>query len=361
MPASKSFVYIFGPIAPPIQGAAAMTGDIAAYMQDRAVVRIGNISPGTAKGVFSKLLKPARVIMGLGAIIKHAPRRNKVLYMACDGGYGRLYNIASAFLARLMGYRIFLHHHSFAYIDRKSRIMALLARVMGRHATHIVLCDLMAHSLRARYPDVQITLTMLGPAFMKPNPRDDIRRAAIFRMGFLSNLIVEKGLDTCIDLLRAARLEGLPVQLVLAGRSPGQASTQLVEAAKTEFGTALEYLGPLPEDEKKPFYLGLDAFVFPTRYVNEAQPRAVLDALAYGIPVMTMARSCITGDVGAGGVCIPMDADFVAQSLPVLRSWCQDAAVLASVSQAAAEQAVHLHRDGLGQLAVLAEAMGAVV
>jgi len=176
-------------------------------------------------------------------------------------------------------------------------------------------------------------------------------------MGFLSNLIIEKGLDTSIDLLRAARQEGLTVELVVAGRAPDQRPLDLISAARAELGESLTYVGPLSDADKDTFLDGLDVFLFPSRYFNEAQPRAVLEALARGVPVLTIARSCITTDMGEGaGLCSPRDADFIRTALPFVRLWAGDRAQLDKVSETARRRGQTLYADGRGHLTDLVNA-----
>jgi glycosyltransferase involved in cell wall biosynthesis len=279
--------------------------------------------------------------------------------MALDGQRGLAYNIAMALVARVTRYSIFVHHHSFAYIDQDSRLMQMLVRVIGARATHIVLCDCMTNGLRARYPEMAraTAIELSSAAFVDVTARDDLRPADDIQIGFLSNLIIEKGLDTSIEFLRAARRENLPVKLLLAGRAPDERATTMVKEALLEFGDAINYLGPIPESEKQDFYHGIDAFIFPTRYINEAQPRAILESLAFGVPVLTIARSCITGDVGEGsGICVPPDGDFTAHALPLVREWCADRESLRRSSREAKQRSDVIYQLGQRQLAAVVDA-----
>jgi len=359
---SGTFVFVVGPLPPPIQGAAAATQDIVTYTARRLPVYAANVARGTMDGLRGHAVKIGRVLRAMTQLLlKAANGRSRVLYMAADGGRGIAYNIAVASVARLCGYRIFLHHHSFAYIDHPSALMATLVRIMGRRGVHIVLCDFMAEALRARYPLIGdgATMQLSGAAFLDIVPRTDLRPGNDLQIGFLSNLIVEKGLDTSIELVRAARRENLPVRLLLAGKSPDRRSADMVQSAKSELGSAIEYLGPLTEEEKTAFFHNIDAFIFPTRYVNEAQPRAILEALAFGVPVLTVARSCITGDVGKGsGMCVPRDANFVATVLPLVREWCANRESLARSGREALARAAELRKNSTSHLAEIVEAFG---
>jgi glycosyltransferase involved in cell wall biosynthesis len=358
----KPLVVAVGPLPPPFHGQAATTQAMLDYVGSCVRLHINNVSPGSVGGIRGHLLKAYRTFLAMVQLaVKSTGDRKRVLYMPADGGRGMLFTIAVACIARLFRYRIFLHHHSFAYIDRHSVLMAVLGRVMSRSDTHIVLCDAMAAGLRSRYTALvgAPMMELSSAAFLEAFPKRGQRNRGYLQMGFLSNLIVEKGLDTTIDLLRAARREGLPVRLLLAGSSSDKRATQIVQSALLEFGEAIEYLGRVSEQGKVEFFRSIDAFVFPSRYINEAQPRAIIESLCFGVPVVTIARSCITSDIGEGcGICVPPDADFVSSALPLIRSWCSNPDSMARYSTAALNRAAMLHEVGVKHLAAVVKAFG---
>lgn len=340
-----------------MHGQAATTDAMIGYMKTQLRLSVVNISPGSATGFFAHLVKSCRVLLSLFVLLlgRFTVRRG-VLYLAADGGLGIAYNIAIAAVARICGYRIYVHHHSFAYVNRYSKLMALLGRVMGPNASHIVLCQAQACGLRRRYAQMAHVpmVELSSAAFIEPVPFLPRGPRRNLRLGFLSNLIVEKGLDTCIALLREAKRQGLPVTLTLAGKAPDQRAADIVRKAQREFGDALTYLGPVSEQQKTDFFNAIDIFVFPTRYINEAQPRAIIEALSFGVPVATIARSCITADVGRdGGICVSPDEDFVAGILSQLRGWLDEAKTWDARRRLAAGRAVELHALGIKQLQAL--------
>lgn len=356
------FVVAVGPLPPPMHGQAAITRAFVDHIGGKLRLHVCDISPGTIGGVWSHLTKASRVLRAAMRIVVVSPTEpSRVLYLSADARLGILYNIAIAGIGRLCGYRVFLHHHSFAYIDRHSALMSALVRVIGRSGTHIVLCDAMAAGLRARYALLAAAsmIELSGAAFLELYPASYRDRADELRIGFLSNLIIEKGFDTAIDLLRAARAEKLPVRFLVAGPAPDRRAQQIVEAAQKEFGAAFDYRGPLYGEEKARFFRSLDTFVFPTRYFNEARPQVVLESLCHGVPVLTIARGCIAGDVDAScGICVARDADFVTAALPSIRNWCADRELLARSRAAAFRRAQALHRQGTEQLAAIVAALG---
>lgn len=352
-------VVVVAPLPPPLHGAAATTAGIIAFLAPYCDLRIANISPGRASGFTRHFVRIVRTINAIFRLFRHAAVKGRVLYMTADGGAGMVYNILVATTGTLFGYRIFLHHHSFAYIDRKTMLMAILSRILAARGTHVVLCPAMVEGLQAHYP-IGATFELSSAALLPPSDRQHVKRSGPLKMGFLSNLIIEKGLDTSIELLKAARAEGLDVSLTIAGRAPDQRPLDMMQTAQTELGDALNYVGPLSDAEKDRFLEAIDVFLFPSRYFNEAQPRAVLEALAFGVPVLTIGRSCITTDMGEGtGLCAAGSGSFVAEALPFIRQWVGNKDALAAVSQAAAGRSVALHQRGRSQLQALVDAFKA--
>jgi glycosyltransferase involved in cell wall biosynthesis len=345
-------VLAVGPLPPPMQGAAMTTQGFVDAATAHGAIQTYDISPNKKnRHGIAYIIKPLRVARAIGGVLFSAFRPSKSLYLALDGGFGLIYGIIIAAFARMCGYRIFLHHHSFAYINFPSRLMELLTRVAGPTATHIMLCNAMATQFQHVYPKAIQLRVLSSAAFV---PQMDVLeriRGGELRIGHLSNLTVEKGLDTTIDVLREARRRGLGVRLILAGRPFDSQAKTIIESAQAEFGSSLDYIGAIPEETKRAYFQSIDVFIFPTKYINEAQPRVILEALAHGVPVITIARSCILEDVGCeAGLCVEPNADFVETSIHLLQRWSADTLNLEAMSGEALSRSHKLHAIGCGQL-----------
>lgn len=101
-------------------------------------------------------------------------------------------------------------------------------------------------------------------------------RATSFCIGFVGRLDVQKNLPA---LLQA--VTGLDVELLLVGYGPLRA--QLEKIAESS-GTAIKFMGSLPNLELPAFLNSCDLFILPSLY--EGHPKALLEAMACGLPVI---------------------------------------------------------------------------
>jgi glycosyltransferase involved in cell wall biosynthesis len=115
-------------------------------------------------------------------------------------------------------------------------------------------------------------------------PGGERRAGAEPRLFFVARLIAEKG---CFDLLDAfAQVRrGRPCRLVIAGRGPAQEEI-FRRAAELGVLESVDLLGYVSGSELEQAYRTADAFVLPS-YFAEGFPLAVMEAMGYGLPVVT--------------------------------------------------------------------------
>lgn len=350
-------VLVVGPIPPPLHGYSLITDLMARRLSETATIETLDISPdGSDRGWSYHAQRLRRVAGALLRLICRSVRRHRTLYLAIAGGAGVIYDLLLAAAARACGYRIFIHHHAFTYLNARSHWTAMLIAIAGRTATHVCLCPTMAQRLREHYSFASKIVILSNAAFVVPAPVQREPRPGPFRVGFLSNLLPEKGLDTAIDVVRLLREQQHEVTLSIAGPLTGHQSHALVERARQVLGDAMEYLGPVDGARKAAFFRCLDVFIFPTRYPNEAEPLVVLEALAAGVPVITTARGCLRDDVAAGGVVLDSGA-FTSAAAQTIAGWLADRQSLWERSAVAHERAAELNREARKQLDALIAAI----
>lgn len=353
-------IMIIGPLPPPMHGAAVITAMVAEAIAVRNKVVLLNIAPsGMQRGLGYHWTRVRRV---MAAVIRVAASgfgsKRGAIYLSAAGGRGLLYNVTLAVCARLLNRPLYIHHHSFAYIDRRDWKMALLAWVAGTRACHLALCSTMELGLRRNYRRATHVRVLSNAAFYAPpaNPISPRARGARLRLGFLSNLHRDKGLDLVLETALAAG--DTAAALVLAGDPMNHDAETLIAAARTKLGPRLEYRGAVRGGEKAHFFFDIDVFLFPSRYVNEAEPTVIYEAMSAGVPVIAYGRGCIPCQVPEGaGLVIPPSSDFVSAACAEIGRWARDPAGLALASHKAVEAMRVAHEQARAGLMELVAAL----
>lgn len=312
-------------LPPPVTGLSSVNQQMVAELAGSGKLKtVVNVAPPVGARGIGKQLARLGLTAGAAGTLNRARRDGATsLYMPSDGGPGMIWNIALVGLARLLGYRVWVHHHSFAYINRRSWLMWLQLWLAPSGTRHLVLCDTMLAGLERRYPTVWSRRghsgSVLGNAFLVPTLDTPTPRGGPLVIGHLSNLTVEKGAVRFIELFRAAQAEGLDLRARIAGPIGDAETQQAIEAAARDHGDSFEWLGPVYGGEKTRFYESIDAFVFPSDYANEAQPLVLLEALAAGAAVLASERGCMTCDHANSPGLIASSAEFQDRALVWLR------------------------------------------
>lgn len=313
-------ILVAGPLPPPLNGFSYITQQVAALLSESFEVRCIDISPRFGSRGLAYHASRAWLAMRAFAKLLVGPRREgSAFYIGCDGGLGLAYTIALSMAAGLRGYPLYIHHHSYAYINASRMLMAILLAVTGPQTVHICLCETMASALSRRYGRRLRSAIVANSAFVPTQTTILPRSTGTLRIGLLSNLNNSKGLDVFLDLARRAIASGLDVGAVLAGPATSDQAGEAIARAEAELGPRLDYRGSVHDAAKQQFFRDIDIFVFPTRYVNEAQPTVIFEAFSYGVPVLAVDRGCIRTQVGASGEVFSQDADFIALALESLK------------------------------------------
>ncbi len=112
---------------------------------------------------------------------------------------------------------------------------------------------------------------------------------------FLAHCTREKGLFAALDGVLAANRElaarRLPMELKLtaAGNfvTPGERVEFDARRKNSEVAAVIRHVGFVSGEHKESLLRAADLFLFPTRYLGENQPVNLIEALAFGLPIVT--------------------------------------------------------------------------
>jgi len=353
---SQRAVCLIG-IFPPAGGGQAAVNDFyrRTFVEASARVSVINISPPVGPRVwYRSLVRAARVAWGLPRLVALClVGAADSIYLGVSGHRGQLYDVLFVCMARLCKANLILHHDSYRYINRRSRLADVLFRFAGARAMHIVLCEDMSRRLYRQYPSAMRRIVIANAASTDEPAHSPGERQAPRAIGFISNITRAKGIFEFLTVAERVHQLRPEVRAVLAGPLHEKA----IERALSERLRAapwIEYVGPLYGNDKSRFYGAIDVLVFPTRHADEADPNVVNEASAHGVVVISRSRGCISEMLWAGGgVSIDDDADFEALAERTIVRWCDEPESFALVSRAAIGShlaASQIHRKRLAGL-----------
>jgi glycosyltransferase involved in cell wall biosynthesis len=184
--------------------------------------------------------------------------------------------------------------HGFRAGYRRSRVLATAAGLIGVNEHAVRIATKHNTTLRTR------VIPQLGVTLPLASQRPTIGGLAI---GFLGRLVPEKGLDL---LFRAAvKLIGRWT-ITIVGTGPAQ---EELEGLAERLGIAgrVTWLGALPHERVLEVWPRLDCVALPSRTAArwvEVAPRAALEGMAHGLPVVASASGALPEIVGGGGTIV---------------------------------------------------------
>jgi len=350
---NRPIVWALGALPPPVTGMTLLTEKVVDALRQRTSIKVINWSAGDASPRFhTRVLRFLRAAQALASLLLHGRVRNARAYITANNKRGLLMTGLLVNAARRLGYSVFLHHHAYTYIDNFDRKMAWIVRGMGPEGVHVVHCPQMIEDFRGRYPESR-SFEFVYPSIVSlplGSPRQ--RAGEPFRLGFLSNLSLEKGFDLVLETFRVLRERGRNVRLCLAGPCNSAEAEKIVHDALKKHSGHITYVGAVFGDRKLEFFKSIDAFVFPTR--TESWGIVLNEALAAGVPVIATDRGCIRTLTGNGTGLIVGDASrFVDEAANQIQTWIDSPSIYAMASYAAVHQADFLQREAGVQLGEL--------
>ncbi|MAR92624.1 MAG: hypothetical protein CML06_17345 [Pseudomonadales bacterium] len=285
----------------PVHGMSTVNRAFLEHIRERGVeARVINTVPSYAARYFGSFWWfPVKIIHTIGCLLRLLgyllvhPRSR--VYRSVNGGIGQAFDIFYLAFCRLLGARLYIHHHSYSYINRPSRLFAFINRIAGPRTVHIVLGEDMKLKLSQLYAiplnRIRVQSNLAFFTMGDRQPETDTKDAII--IGHLANLTFDKGLDTFVEVCYRLAEMKVRFRAYIAGPTQDAQVKALVEQVTQDLPESVHYIGPLYGEQKDDFYQQLDVFVFPTKYVNEAEPLVLYEAATHGAMLVGTRRGCM--------------------------------------------------------------------
>lgn len=137
-------------------------------------------------------------------------------------------------------------------------------------------------------------------------------------LGIMTRLVEYKGTHLAISAVEQLKLQGYKVKLLIAGEGE-QKATLIKQVKDLDLENEVKFLGWIGGEDKSKFYKDIDIVLVPT--LNDTQPLAILDAFAWGKPVVAsnhVSVEQIIRDGENGVLCHMGDSVSLANSIKVL-------------------------------------------
>jgi len=288
-------IAVVGPFPPPLHGSSKNLISITEEIEESInVTRISTSPAKIRRGLKYHLLKITRVVAGLVHVIFNRFNRS---YMTVDAGLGMLYSIAFILVFKTKGIDVVIHHRSFSYINKRSVLMKFLSYLSG-NCCHVFLCEHMKQEFIKRYGQLEEVLVVSNAQQVTPLASLPSRsKDGVIRIGYLSNLSVEKGFCVAVDVFLKLQEQGVKAHFIIAGPASDKESEVALAGVSEKYPEFVDYRGAVYGVDKTCFFKDIDVLLFPTNYENEAQPNVLFEAMAGGSAILSTMRGCIPGDI----------------------------------------------------------------
>ncbi len=321
---TTNFIVMIGAFPPPMHGMAAVNNAVKQQLDgcgSKPLV-IDVAANSLERTLMARLGRFPKVLKGLLQLHMGRKAHGGTLYMSISGGFGQIYEVLFVLAARLKKMRIYLHHHSFAYLDKPMLITHLLTAIAGKNSVHITQSKGMAARLGEQYAYVKRVIPISNVVFLVDDAHQDENQHKTFKsIGYISNLSEEKGVFEFLRLVEAYEVKGIELKAYLAGPFQDDDTRDNVLHRIEQLNT-VEYVGAKFGKAKDEFFSSIDALVFPTLYANETEGIVNLEAMSRGLPVIAYGRGCIPEIIKNGaGLVVEPGGDFVSPALSMIQRW----------------------------------------
>jgi glycosyltransferase involved in cell wall biosynthesis len=218
---------------------------------------------------------------------------------------------------------VHLHGGAFAefYAGETKPMRAIIRQTVGRASLGIVLSEHLRPTLECVLPPERVEPVLIGvDVSTEPAPA---RTDGKFRVLFLSTLTEEKGILVFLEAVAAARRQQPQIVAEVAGPWYGKDTETRTRTLIEKLGLAdaVQFHGVVSGEMKSRLFASCDMLAFPTFYRLEGTPSVVIEAMAFGLPVLATRWRGIPDLVVEGETAILVDRpdpELLAQQLVLL-------------------------------------------
>jgi glycosyltransferase involved in cell wall biosynthesis len=294
-------------VPPPFGGGeirAKLMADYFANYNDFVIIENSNKSKN--KSNQGKLLI-SNIVINIGYIIKNVwtiiKIRPAVVYLSIPKNFIPLLKIVPVLIfAKVFGAKVIgeLAGRNFYFLEQKGMPYKLGLNILKKFDSIRIL----GNTVNKTLADHGLTSsTVIDNGVEIPNHSDNKVKTLTgqkLRIGFVGALHKNKGIFVLIEIAKILTNEGVDFELSIAGEWENNEDKLKVEQyLKThQLLQKVKFLGLIHNEDKWNFYKSIDVFLLPS--YNEGQPLVLIEAMAFGIPVVCSGVGAIPDTIVSG-------------------------------------------------------------
>lgn len=295
-------------LPPPVHGSS-MVGQ---YIKDSKVVentfdaKFINLSTSLTIDEIGKkpFLKVSRYFKILLQVIISLIKDNPgVIYLAISAkGIGFYKDFPIAVLAKLFGKKLVLHYHNKGVCKHEHKFFDnLLYQILFKNTKIILLSERLFKDVSKYVKKENVFFCPNGIPVLNLEKEVLPKINEIPQLLFLSNLIESKGVYVLLDALKILNDNNVKFHCNLVGGEGDISLKQLAQKINNlNLQNCVSYLGKKYNHEKHKVFQSSDIFVFPTFYHNETFGIVNIEAMMFGLPVISTSEGGIPDVVKNG-------------------------------------------------------------
>tara|TARA_R110002074_G_scaffold299444_1_gene470972 strand:+ start:2656 stop:3738 length:1083 start_codon:yes stop_codon:yes gene_type:complete len=296
-------------LPPPLHGAAAMNQSVTrpAYLNGQFDIevlpiqlsqKLQDIGSPSFRKLASVFTRSVKLMLTLFL------RRPRLVYFALPPFGGAFYaSLPFVFLIKLFRIPLIYHFHGKGVAKQAER-STVYRRVMKwalANSRIILLSPLLFEDLSAFVDRAAVSFIPNGISLPERMAFEEGEDAHVVpQILFLSNLVITKGPLILLDALASLRQSGVSFQAIFAGAETAAISATRFasEVQVRQLQDYVQYKGPVGGEAKRALFQQANIFAFPT--YNDAFPLALLEAMSFGLPIVTTNEGAIPDIVTNG-------------------------------------------------------------
>ena len=303
---AKKIVYVIGPLPPPYCGHSIMTQHAVQAMRSEGytvkIFDLASMGRTGRSGVFS--VRRFAEVLGLVAklsacLVVHRPAL--VYVTPAQSALGAIRDLVVTTVLTCSGVPYVLHFHGAHFRERYENMGPLLGRAFRLMLVKARSLIVVADTFKGQFtdlvsPDRVYSVPNCAAGDIFPSDKELQLKLGIirgdqhkerFHVLFLSNLTRAKGVFDAIEVCRLLISNGIHVCFTFAGEWPADHTREGVERLVENYGLQenVRFAGVVTGQAKRELLQNADVFILPS--YNEALPVSILEAMAWGLPVVT--------------------------------------------------------------------------